>query len=67
MIPVLVVLGLMFWLGWIVWAVIMLFLGYRHPPVVYPWIELDRKRKIVGWISLAIFVLTFTPAPVTGL
>jgi membrane-associated protease RseP (regulator of RpoE activity) len=66
MIPVLIVLGISFWLGWIVWAVIMIFLGYRHPPVLYPWIHLDRKRKIVGWIALAIFILTFTPAPVKG-
>ncbi|RJQ46563.1 MAG: site-2 protease family protein [Nitrospiraceae bacterium] len=67
MIPILIVLGIIFWPGWIVWAVIMIFLGYRHPPVVYPWIELDRKRKIIGWVSLGIFILTFTPAPVTGL
>jgi len=67
MIPVLIALGLLFWLGWIVWAIIMIFLGYRHPPVMYPWIQLDRKRKIVGWIALAIFILTFTPAPVKGI
>ncbi|RJQ15961.1 MAG: site-2 protease family protein [Nitrospiraceae bacterium] len=66
MIPVLVILGIVFWSGWLVWAVIMIFLGYRHPPVVYPYIQLDRKRKIVGWIAFAIFVLTFTPAPVKG-
>ncbi len=67
MIPVLIGLGLLFWLGWIVWAIIMIFLGYRHPPVMYPWIQLDRKRKIVGWIALAIFILTFTPSPVKGI
>jgi membrane-associated protease RseP (regulator of RpoE activity) len=67
MIPVLVVMGIVFWPGWLVWAVLMLILGYRHPPVVYPHIQLDRNRKIVGWISLVIFILTFTPAPVQGL
>jgi membrane-associated protease RseP (regulator of RpoE activity) len=67
MIPVLIILGLLFWLGWIVWAIIMIFLGYRHPPVMYPWIQLDRKRRIVGWIALAIFILTFTPTPVKGI
>jgi membrane-associated protease RseP (regulator of RpoE activity) len=66
MIPVLILLGIIFWTGWIVWAVIMIFLGYRHPPVVYPWIQLDRKRKIIGWVALAIFILTFTPTPVKG-
>ncbi|MBI4848973.1 MAG: site-2 protease family protein [Nitrospirae bacterium] len=67
MIPVLIILGILFWSGWIVWAVIMIFLGYRHPPVVYPYIQLDRKRKIIGWITFLIFILTFTPAPVTGM
>ena len=65
--PVLVVLGIFLWPGWLIWAVLMLVLGYRHPPVVYPHIQLDRKRKIVGWISLAIFILTFTPMPVQGI
>ena len=65
--PVLVILGIFLWPGWLIWAVLMLVLGYRHPPVVYPHIQLDRKRKIVGWISLAIFILTFTPMPVQGI
>lgn len=65
-IPVLLVLGVMFWSGWIVWALLMTILGYKHPPVLYPQIQLDRKRKILGWLSFAIFVLTFTPMPVRG-
>ncbi|NOZ69177.1 MAG: site-2 protease family protein [Deferribacteres bacterium] len=64
-IPVLIVLGVVFWPGWLFWAVIMYFLGYRHPPVVYPYIRLDRKRKIMGWACLVIFILTFTPVPAT--
>jgi len=67
MIPVLLVLGYFFWPGWIVWAVLMLIIGYRHPPVVYPDIQLDRRRKLIGWVSLIIFILTFTPTPVQGL
>ena len=66
MLPVLVVMGVLLWPGWVVWAVLMFILGYRHPPVVYPHIQLDRKRKFMGWVSLVIFILTFTPAPVQG-
>lgn len=62
-IVVLIVLGIFGWIGWLVWAAILVFMGIYHPPVVYDWIPLDRRRKNVGWISLAIFVLTFTPAP----
>jgi membrane-associated protease RseP (regulator of RpoE activity) len=66
-IPILLLLGLLYWSGWFIWALLMLLLGYRHPPVVYPTIQLDRKRKIIGWISFIIFVLTFTPMPVRGI
>lgn len=66
-IPALALLGLFFWPGWIIWALLMLLIGYRHPPVVYPQIQLDRKRRIIGWVSLVIFILTFTPMPVSGI
>jgi hypothetical protein len=62
-IAVLVVLGITGWSGWLIWAAILLFMGISHPPVVYDWIPLDRGRKIIGWLTLAIFACTFTPAP----
>jgi membrane-associated protease RseP (regulator of RpoE activity) len=64
MIPILIVLGIFLWHGWLFWAVLVLIIGYKHPPVVYPNILLDRKRKFTGWISLIIFILTFTPVPI---
>jgi hypothetical protein len=30
---------------------------------VYEWIPLDDTRRVIGWIALAIFVMTFTPVP----
>ncbi len=66
MIPVLLLMSY-FYMPWIVLAILMFFIGYRHPPVVYPLIELDRKRKIIGWVSLCIFILTFTPEPIKGI
>lgn len=65
--PILIILGIVFWHGWIMWALLMLFIGYRHPPVVYPYIQLDRKRKLLGWVSFVIFILTFTPMPFSGI
>ena len=59
----LLVLGMTGWSGWLVWAVILLFMGLDHPPLVYEWIPLDKKRKTIGWITLALFVMTFTPVP----
>jgi len=60
---ILVILGATGWVGWFVWAVILLFMGTYHPPVIYDWIPLDRKRKVVGWITIAALVMTFTPMP----
>jgi membrane-associated protease RseP (regulator of RpoE activity) len=60
---VLMGLGLWSWRGWLVWAAILLIMGINHPPVLYEWIPLDRKRKILGWLTLAVFIVTFTPVP----
>jgi membrane-associated protease RseP (regulator of RpoE activity) len=65
LIGVLVVLGVVFYEGWIVWAVLLLILGFRHPPIIYADLPLDSRRKKIGWAALVIFVLTFTPVPVT--
>jgi membrane-associated protease RseP (regulator of RpoE activity) len=55
-IPVLCVLGYVLWFGWVIWAILMIIIGYRHPPVVYPEIHLDSKRKLMGWVCLVIFI-----------
>jgi membrane-associated protease RseP (regulator of RpoE activity) len=64
LIGVLVILGLFAWEGWMIWAVLLVILGFRHPPIMYPSIPLDSTRKMIGWVALVIFVLTFTPVPV---
>ncbi|MCL4492383.1 MAG: site-2 protease family protein [Nitrospirae bacterium] len=51
------------WEGWLVWAVLMLILGIKHPPVLYWEVPLDPKRRLIGFISLVIFVITFIPSP----
>jgi membrane-associated protease RseP (regulator of RpoE activity) len=49
--------------GWMLFAfVIGRFLGIDHPPCLIE-LPLDRNRKILGWVALIIFVLSFTPAP----
>jgi len=60
---VMVSLGLLLWPGWAVWAVLLLILGLRHPPVLYREASLDPKRRFIGWLALVIFVLTFIPVP----
>lgn len=62
----LVLVGLGFvWMGWWIWAVIALAMGVRHPRVLDEDHPLDPKRTTVGWVCLAVFVLCFTPQPIT--
>jgi membrane-associated protease RseP (regulator of RpoE activity) len=59
------VMGVFFWLGWIVWALIILLLGLKHPRVIDQE-KLSLGRRILGGVITAIFVLSFSPAPIKG-
>ncbi len=63
LILIMILLGLLSWEGWFVWAALLLILGLRHPPILYWEVPLDRKRKVIGWFALVIFILTFIPVP----
>jgi len=52
-----------FWIGWLVWAVLLVLIGFRHPPLVDRWEPLDAKRQLWAAIGLAIFLLCFVPRP----
>lgn len=57
-------LGLLrLWDGWLVWGLLLLFLGARHPAPLDPYTPLDLKRQLVAWLTLAVLALTFTPVP----
>jgi membrane-associated protease RseP (regulator of RpoE activity) len=64
MIGLLVLLGY-FFQGWLVWAVLLFFLGSKHPPILFPEVPLDPRRKAIGFLALLIFILTFIPVPVS--
>ena len=49
--------------GWLLFAFILgRALGIYHPPVMINQ-PLDIKRKVLGWISLVVFVISFSPKP----
>lgn len=57
-------LGLLrLWDGWLIWAILLIFMGLRHPPPLDPYTPLDPKRKFMGWLMLAILAVTFIPTP----
>ena len=61
--PILIGLGLWGWPGWLLWAGLTGLVGITHPPVIDPATELGRGRVWVGWLAIAIFVLSFSPVP----
>jgi len=59
----LVVLGLLFWQGWFLWAALIFLFGQSHPDPLDDITRLDAPRKIIAVLVLLIFLLTFTPLP----
>lgn len=59
--------GLLFWRGWLVWCLIVVLMGLRHPNVADPAVRLDRGRRWIAIVCLVVFVLAFMPVPVTFL
>jgi membrane-associated protease RseP (regulator of RpoE activity) len=55
-------LGYLYWPWW-AWAVFLFFFGLRHPSIYDP-TELGAGRRKLGWLSLAIFVVSFMPSPI---
>jgi membrane-associated protease RseP (regulator of RpoE activity) len=54
---------LRWWDGWLVWGILLLFLGVRHPATLDPHTPLDLKRTLIAWLTLVILVVTFIPVP----
>jgi membrane-associated protease RseP (regulator of RpoE activity) len=52
-----------FWLGWLIWAVLLFWLGRGHPGI-YDSTELGAGRRKLAWIALAVFILCFTFVPI---
>ena len=56
-----------FWPGWWLWCGILLLVGRRHPAVSRPAEPLDKRRRIIALIALAILVVVFMPNPISVL
>lgn len=63
MVVLLVILGATGWPGWFVWAVLTSVLGVRHPPILDEETPLDWRHRMIGWGSIALFIVTFIPVP----
>ncbi len=65
-VPLLLFMGMVFWSGWYVWAVLLIFIGGVHPYPDYMERKLDPVRIAISLISLAVFIVCIMPAPVKG-
>ncbi|OGW54296.1 MAG: hypothetical protein A2Y81_07775 [Nitrospirae bacterium RBG_13_43_8] len=63
LIPILLLLGVFLWEGWAFWAIVLLILGLKHPPIYHSEIPLDGTRRFLGWLGFFIFIITFIPQP----
>ena len=66
MLGVFIIMGVIFWIGWFLWAFIILVLGLRHPRIIDEETPLSPRRRFMGFIALLIFILSFIPDPLKG-
>jgi len=61
----LIAVGLWQYIGWLVFALFILFLvGVKHPPPLNDFTNLDNKRKIIGITAVIILFISFHPVPI---
>jgi membrane-associated protease RseP (regulator of RpoE activity) len=50
--------------GWFVWAFLLfMVLGMKHPPPYDMYQPLDPRRRLVGYVAIGVFLVSFTPVP----
>jgi hypothetical protein len=62
-IAIFIVMGFVFWPGWFVWALLLTFLGMKHPPIIDENIPLSPGRKFIAYLMVLIFIISFIPDP----
>jgi membrane-associated protease RseP (regulator of RpoE activity) len=58
-------LGWSYWTGWLLWAVLLVFLGLGHPASLDVDTPLDPRRRVAAWLTIALFAITFCPVPIS--
>ena len=50
--------------GWFIWLALVLLIGIEHPPALDDVTRLDTRRRLIGYLVIIIFILTFVPVPI---
>jgi membrane-associated protease RseP (regulator of RpoE activity) len=58
----LIPMALYFWVGWLLWAVLLRISGMRHP-MVAEWPGVTGVRRWLAGFALVMLILTLAPAP----
>jgi membrane-associated protease RseP (regulator of RpoE activity) len=62
----LIILGAV-WTGWWMWAALIFFLGRSYAEPLDQITPLDKRRKALAILALLIFIITFSPVPLTAI
>lgn len=52
-----------FWSGWWFWAFLLVIFGIKHAVIRYDARPLGQTRRLLAWITIVIFIITFVPVP----
>jgi hypothetical protein len=58
-----------YWFAWLIWVLITLMVGgwrWTHPSVTCPDRPVPAGRRVLGWLCVLVFVVTFVPVPFGG-
>jgi len=58
------VMAAFFWAGWLIWFLILILMGVKHPRIADEDAPLGGTRRVLFAAIAAIFILSFIPAPV---
>ncbi len=50
--------------GWLIFGLLVILLGLRHPPPLNEVVKLDKKRIAVAITGFLLFTITFVPVPI---
>ena len=53
------------WAGWMFWVVLLFVLGLGHPVTADSETPLDPMRRFAAWATIALFIVTFSPEPLS--
>ncbi len=68
LVGVMLLAGVFWWTGWLLWAVLVFFvIGPGHPPPLNSLVDLGLPRKILAYLMIFIFVIMFMPNPLQPL